>query len=242
MKNMNPHGAFCPWHDWAEKMGAPNIKWCEETLCQWISEPSNTWSNLGFLIIGLLIFVISIKRKDDGRLKQFGPIIFFMEVLSFFYHLSNFYGSQILDFVGMFIFTGWVIGMNLIRMGKLLAHRLPWFYIMFVVIMTAVLHAMYLLQIKFQVLILVSAIVIVFTEKMIRQKHRIHYRFFTLGLTLIVIALSFSFLDHRRAWCDSSNHGWFSQGHAIWHWVASLGMLAIYFHYSQKDLRESESR
>ena len=38
----NPHGVGCPWHSITETWGAPNVKWCEETLCQWISEPANT--------------------------------------------------------------------------------------------------------------------------------------------------------------------------------------------------------
>ena len=33
--------------------GAPDIKYCEETLCQIISEPSNTWSNLALVFAGV---------------------------------------------------------------------------------------------------------------------------------------------------------------------------------------------
>ena len=115
----NPHGPSCPWYDITEKTGAPNIKWCEETLCQWVSEPANTWSNLGYIIVGVFIIYLANKHKHNSNLKQFGPIVIFMGAMSLFYHQSNFYGSQILDFVGMFFFVGWAIGQNLIRLGKL---------------------------------------------------------------------------------------------------------------------------
>src|SRR4051812_20202982 len=103
----NPHGPLCPWYEITEKIGAPNIKWCEETLCQVISEPSNAWSNLGHIIAALLITYLSLKNKESFELRLFGPIIFLMGMMSFFYHLSNFYTSQVLDFLGIFFLVGW---------------------------------------------------------------------------------------------------------------------------------------
>src|SRR5690606_21100289 len=152
----NPHGPGCPWHSITEKTGAPNIKWCEETLCQWISEPANTWSNLGYLIIGAIILYLSLKHKHNSNMKQFGPIIFFMGAMSYFYHQSNFYGSQILDFVGMFFFVGWAIGMNLIRLGKLKYNKLWLFNLGLAIFYTVAMHVMYLTNIKFQGIVLIS--------------------------------------------------------------------------------------
>ena len=94
MNYPNPHGQSCPWFPQAESWGGPNVKWCEETLCHWISEPALTWSNLSYILVAIVITYLSFKNKDDIKLKQFGPIIFFMGAMSFFYHLSNFYGSQ----------------------------------------------------------------------------------------------------------------------------------------------------
>jgi len=233
----NPHAPACPWYDITEKMGAPNLKWCEETLCQWISEPANTWSNLSYLIAGIVTFYLALKKDESFELKQFGPIIFFMGAMSFFYHQSNFYGSQILDFLGMYFFTGWVIGMNLIRMEKLKQRNLIWFNLSLATFYTLVLHVMYLYGLKYQSIILINGLLIIGTEIKLSRTQQVSYKNFYFALFFLLIAFSFSIMDGQRIWCNPQEHGWFSQGHAIWHWTAGIAMFFIYFHFSQAALR-----
>jgi hypothetical protein len=236
MNYQNPHGPTCPWYDITERVGAPNLKWCEETICQWVSEPSNTWSNIGFLVCGLVILFYGIKKNHHSNMKQFGPIIFLMGAMSLFYHLSNFYGTQILDFVGMFLFVGWVIGMNLVRLGKLKSNKVLWFNLGFCFLNCLIMHVMYLTGLKFQALILISGFVIVATEFMARKLIKVHYNWFFASLAILIFAFGFSISDGQRIWCDPSQHGWFSQGHALWHWIGSLAMFTIYMHFSQAAL------
>lgn len=236
MKYTNPHGPSCPWYPITESQGAPNIKWCEETLCQWISEPANTWSNLGYLIVGIYVTYLAFKNRQNFNLKQFGPIIFFMGAMSFFYHQSNFYGSQILDFVGMFFFVGWAKGMNLIRLGVLKDKHLIPFNLVVAAIFTGIMHWMYVTGIKFQMLVLISAFIIIGTEIAAQRKFRSDLGWFIASIGFLIIAFGFSISDGQRLWCDPTQHGWFSQGHAIWHWTASIAMFTIYKHYSQAKL------
>lgn len=240
MTYTNPHGPTCPWYDITEQTGAPNIKWCEETLCQVITEPANTWSNIGYLLAAIFITYLAYKNKHNSNLKQFGPIIFFMGAMSLFYHASNFYGSQILDFVGMFFFVGWAIAMNLVRLGKIKSNQVVWFNLTLASTYTVAMHAMYVAQIKFQVIVLISAFVIVTTEILARKVTKVTYGWFTATLALLIVAFSFSISDNTRFWCDPSQHGWFSQGHAMWHWIAAFAMVTIYKHYSQPALKPQE--
>ncbi len=235
MQYPNPHGAGCPWHPWAAKTGTPNIKWCEETLCAWFSEPANTWSNLGYLIAGIAIFYLAMRQKQSLALKCFGPIIFFMGLMSLIYHMSNIYLTQVLDFVGMFLFVGWAIAMNMVRMGKIGCRQMPVFVIGLTAVLLALVHLMYLLGVRFQVLVLGAAVVILATEYGARSRNKGHttYKWFAASLGLLLIAFSFSVADGKRLWCDESSHGWFSQGHALWHWISAIAMLTFYLHYSQ---------
>lgn len=239
MKYPNPHARGCPWYSITESQGAPNIKWCEETLCQWISEPANTWSNLGYLIAGAVITYLAFKKNEAFELKQFGPIIFFMGAMSFFYHQSNFYGSQILDFVGMFFFVGWAMGMNLIRMKVMARNYLIPFNLLVAAIYTASMHLMYLNGLRYQVLVLISGFIILATEIFAQKKQRSDLIWFSASIVILILAFGFSISDGKRIWCDPTQHGWFSQGHAVWHWLAAIGMFTIYKHYSQKKLRLS---
>lgn len=238
MNYPNPHGPSCPWFPVTESHGAPNIKWCEETLCQWVSEPANTWSNLGYLIVGLFITYLSFKKNDNFNVKQFGPIIFLMGAGSFYYHMSNFYTSQVLDFLGMFFLVGWVIGTNLIRLGKIKINGLWKFNLALAGVYTLATHTMYLFGIKFQMIVLFSAFIIITSEIMAAKMQKISYKWFYTSVVIMICAFSFSLSDHRRLWCDPSQHGWFSQGHAVWHWLGAMAMMTIYLHYSQPALQK----
>ena len=99
----NPHGVGCPWHSITETWGAPNVKWCEETLCQWISEPANTWSNLAYIFAAILLWKTKTKKPSvRTRLNYFSFAIAFCGIGSFIYHASNNRLTQFLDFLGMF--------------------------------------------------------------------------------------------------------------------------------------------
>ncbi len=233
MNYPNPHGFQCPWYSLAEQTGAPNIKWCEETLCQWVSEPANTWSNLGYLVVGLFIILHAYKTNQSGACRQFGFIISIMGCLSLIYHLSNFYLTQILDFMGMFLFLSWAIGCNLIRLKKLRLETLNVFMLVFVTSVTAIVHVMYKLEIHFQILILIGALVIVFTEFLARNRQKLRYHWFFLSLLFLAGAFAFSAMDVSRFWCDPTQHFLFSQGHAIWHWLSAVAMFGVYRHYLQ---------
>ena len=242
MWSLNPHQPGCFWYPYAESFGPPNVKWCEQTLCQVISEPANTWSNLGYVLVAIWALVVAYRRGYSVELKQYGPILGFLGVMSFLYHLSNFYGSQILDFVGMFAFIGWVIGMNLIRLGKLDGNRLLRFILMLNVVLIGVMQGMRMLGLKYQSIILLATLLISFTEYLARHRQKVQYGYFFLSNLLLTIAFGFSISDVTRRFCDPQSHGWFSQGHALWHWIGALSMVTIFLHYSQPALRERDDR
>lgn len=232
----NSHGVGCPWHKVAETYGAPNIKWCEETLCQWVSEPANTWSNLGYIFVATAILYLTYKRKESRELKQYGWIVLFLGAMSLFFHLSNFYISQLLDFVGMLLLLSWILAQNLIHLGILSRSSAFKFFLFISALSTAVVHAMYVFGLKFQIVILIGAFAGLLTAIMTMRFIQINYKYLLIGAAAFVGAFVFSVLDGTRTWCEPTHHSWFSQGHAIWHWLSAVGTLFIYLHYSQKEL------
>ncbi|MEW6433300.1 MAG: ceramidase domain-containing protein [Myxococcota bacterium] len=112
---LNPE---CPWTPLREATGLPNVKWCEETLCSWISEPANTWSNVAFLVAAAALSWRT--RKDSSRTLRFwGPATFWVGITSLVYHASVAFLTQVFDFFGMYFFFGLILLLNLVRLGAL---------------------------------------------------------------------------------------------------------------------------
>ena len=228
----NPHPPSCPWHRGAELLGAPNIKWCETTLCGWISEPANTWSNLLYLVLALVIHV-QYRRAPSAHLRPMAPAMALLGLMSGLYHASNNYLTQVFDFLGMFLLTFWFLVLNLQRNRWLPPGWQAALYWLLVAGGLALVHLMYLQRLPFQLLIAVATVAIIATEFTARRHaaQRMPLRYFLAGLALMALAQTASVADLSRVWCDPGNH--FLQGHALWHLLSALALYCTVQHYRQ---------
>lgn len=233
----NPHAAGCPWHNSAEVFGAPNIKWCEATICSWISEPANTWSNIAYLIFAIIIFLRT--KNAPKELKWFAPAMFIMGLFSLIYHASNNYLTQVFDFFGMYLFVFWMIVINLRKINLLSKKYAVTFFVLLCLAATIILHFMYITGAKFQLIIAASVLTLLLTEFIYYRKNKLsfyHYKTYLLAIGFMAIAQTFSLLDVSRVFCDPENH--FIQGHALWHFFGSIGLFIAYLHYEKLDYKK----
>ena len=229
----NPHPPSCPWHAGAELLGAPNIKWCEATVCGWVSEPANTGSNLLYLVIGFIVY-LQCRRSPHAELRWMGPAMLVMGLLSAAYHASNNYLSQVFDFTGMFLLTFWFLVINLRRNGWIVPTSQKPLFAGLVLAGIGAVHLMYLRHWPFQWLIAAASVAIVVTEVSARLHHlaeRVSPRHIVTSLALLGAAQAASLADLRRVVCDPDNH--FVQGHAVWHLVSALALYFACQHYRQ---------
>ncbi len=229
----NPHPPNCPWHGSAELLGAPNLKWCEATVCGWISEPANTWSNLAFLVFAALIH-LQCRRSPHAELLWMGPAMFFMGLCSGVYHASNNYLSQLFDFIGMYLLVFWFLAINLRRSGWVTLARQRQVFATLLVLGVVLVHLMYLAQLRFQLIIALASVAVLATEFSARrhsQIERVPLRWFLASAALLVVAQSASLADLTRLLCDPDNH--FIQGHALWHLLSAGALFCSVQHYRQ---------
>lgn len=229
----NPHPPSCPWHDSAELLGAPNLKWCEATRCGWVSEPANTWSNLAFLLFAVVIFM-QCRKSPHIELRWMGPAMFFMGLCSGLYHASNNYLSQLFDFIGMYLLVFWFLAINLRRSGVVSRARQHQAFAAMVITGIVLVHLMYLAQLRFQLIIAVASLAVLVTEFTARRHsviERAPLRWFAAGLVLLVLAQAFSLADLTRLLCDPQDH--FFQGHALWHVLSAAALFCSVQHYRQ---------
>ncbi len=226
----NPHGSSCPWYEVTEKFGAPNVKWCEETLCQWISEPANAWSNALYLIIAIYLFY-QWRRHTFLPLRYAAHSIFLMGGFSLLYHISNFYPAQTLDFLGMFLCIYNLLFMNLHRLYRWTKKQYVATFSITTLFSMLVMHIAYLNMVPIQATILIIVIAIIATEIVayLKKLGAPSYKNFGLAMFFLILGASSSALDLKRVNCDPSNH-WI-QGHALWHIFTAIMMYFIYKHY-----------
>jgi len=59
----------------------------------------------------------------------------------------------------------------------------------------------------------------------------VRYGWFGFSAAFLIAGLVFSGMDLRRSWCDPQVHHPFGQGHALWHWLAAIGIGFSYLLY-----------
>jgi hypothetical protein len=208
----NPHAPGCPWHEMAAMFGGPNIKWCEETICHWISEPANTLSNVAYLIVA---FGIWRGAKGKTKIKHLAVAIALMGIFSAVYHASNFSLTQLADFVGMFIALGFLLGMSCSSLwpGQ---HLSPMrFSFRVVIFFTPVSVVMYVFQWPAQILIMILGGTLAALEITHVLKTKLRIRELAAACLFAILAAAATFVDHRRILCIPGHH--VIQGHALWH-------------------------
>lgn len=230
-----PFGPGCPWYDMYEKWGPSNVKWCEERICAWVNEPANAWSNLGYIIAGILIIIYARKKmKSLGQV--FGFFVICVGFTSMLYHASNNYFTQIFDFIGMYMYVYLLLVLNLFKLDWLPRKKVVPLFLTLVVISTLMIPVTRFFSIPYQLIVFLSAVAITVTEALhqirsAKRREKWSYRYFWIALGTFVLALSCSISDVKRFYCDPTNH-WL-QGHALWHWIGAFAMGFSFMYYRQ---------
>lgn len=227
----NPHPEGCFWHGIAEAVGAPNIKWCEETICALVSEPINTWSNLPYMLFAIWFFVRN-RNSPHAELRWMGPGMFLMGLFSFVYHASNNYVTQLGDFIGMYLFVFWLLVINLRRLGVIARAAQLKVFVALCLGGTALVHVLYVAGLKFQLIVAVAALTLIATEFTARRRETVRppIKYFATALAFLALAQTASLLDGGRIHCDPQS--WL-QGHAVWHVLAAIGLAFAVRHYEE---------
>lgn len=217
----------CPWHA-LHALYPPNVDWCEEKLCSLVVTPFNSWSNAAYLLAAALMWRRA-GRPMDPVLRLFAPAAVLTGVTSFAYHMSLNYFSQMVDFLGMYVFCMLILMANLQRLGKwpVGPRALAW-YGAAVSALTAITAGSLLLHIPAQIYVAALVALIVWSELATQVRSR---GYFWMGIGAMAVASTLSALDLSRVWCSAGNH-WF-QPHGAWHVVTAVALYLAYRHTRQ---------
>ena len=217
----------CPWSGWTP----PNVDWCEEELCAWVTNPANTWSNAAYLLFGFWMWRLA-RRSGRPELALFGPASIAVGLFSGVYHASYTWFLQFFDFVGMFVFCFVVVTLNALRLGWIEARHRTAFYLAGTALFSALVPIAFELGFPIQAIVFFLIVAMLAQEFALRGRTRgADYRPYFAALALLTAAAVCSALDVTRVWCDPQNH-WL-QGHAAWHVLSAASLFALYHFYAR---------
>jgi hypothetical protein len=122
-----------PWAGWARDGCEIANCYCEPLTDGFIAQPIAAFSNLGFILAGLLMLATPLDptARSLMRAQPAFPRLFALTALgtgvgSFFYHASLTRLGEWLDLVGLYLFTSFLLVYNLARLGRPPRSHVPW--------------------------------------------------------------------------------------------------------------------
>lgn len=227
----------CPWYQAQQAYGAPNVNWCEKTYCSHINEPANTWSNLSFLIVGLLI----LKKFEDTYIRTFAFIVLLMGFFSAVYHATNNYLSQHLDFLGMSLMTSFILAFEFKRMLKASLTSFYTYFWFFVALNMMTIIVLNIVDIPIQTLLLINGLPILILDLYCGVKDKVlhKYVYFFIGLLLLIAAQISAQIDLKRVYCVEESL--LLHGHVIWHLLSGSAMGFIALHMQRVHFHDTKA-
>jgi hypothetical protein len=208
-----------------------------------LSTQSRTSVILVFIFHFFLLSTIggSIRSNHTRELLDLFPAAaIVVGVTSFAYHASYTWFFQFWDFVGMYVFLGLPITINLLTAGffnrhlkrRILSLSVPVaFYLAYVILFSASVIVFKALNIKFQMVTLSQMIVVAAQFVYFASSEQFRHVLTPVvgAFVCFVLAIASNLLDQNGTWCDPHS---IIQGHSVWHFWAAMALVYIWrVHY-----------
>jgi len=215
---------MCPWSAYAPA----TIAFCEHRLCAWVVEPSNAWSNIGYVLVGL--WILQRCRPWPGNPRTaIGIAAILLGLGSFAFHATGVRVFEIVDVAGMYLMSG--LGLTF-ALGRLFAWPAARSVTFFVGLVLASSLLMIVLGNDGIVVFGAQVFSVVGLEVALRHTNPPGA---VVWLLRSVGAVSLGFviwlMDLHGPLCDPDNH--LVTGHAVWHVLTALS-LAFFYRFQEQ--------
>ena len=226
------------WTAWRPATCLPDACFCEAIGSGTILQPSNTWSNLAFVIVGA---VIAVSATPDRPLRRSYALILAFACVgiglgSWFYHASLTFVGQWLDVMSMYLLGTFMVLHAAIGIlsGAQRSRRMPKDSRAFTVSYIVINLALGVLLIVwpearrylFGALIVSALILEAILHR--RKQTTLQAKWLIAALGVYVVAQIIWTLDLNHIVCDPTS---VLQGHAVWHVLTALSAGLVYGYY-----------
>jgi len=216
----------CPW----DRLKPATVKYRENNLQSWVRQPANTWSNLGYVLVGLWLY-LQFRIQSPSIWMGIIPITAVaIGVTSGLYHASYSFVFQVTDLASMYLFSSFLLTFNL---NRLVSMSEAVAYLLYFGLFLASSAAFLLIRKRSGFLIFAAQVLVAMVLEVAawfggETASRVDY---VLAIALLAISVIFSIVDYTGRFFDPDDH--VLQGHAVWHMLSAICFLFIYNHYLQ---------
>lgn len=223
----------CPW----DGFDPGTVAFCERRLCAWIVEPSNAWSNIAYLLVGLAILWHRRSRLSSA-LAMVGYTAVIVSLGSFAFHATGTFIGEVLDVSAMYLISGLFITFAVKRYYGWSDPRLIRLYGALSAVSIALLIATRVSGIPvFALQVTVAVLIEIVLFRRFRQAPDASVSYKPMLALILLFSVSFLawWLDISHRVCDPDNHVF--TGHAFWHVSNSLCLWFFYAFHRQFEAR-----
>ena len=213
-----------PWDSWRPATCMPDGCFCEAPRGAWIRQPAYTWSNLAYILVGLLI----LRSRYPAR-GAYGWTLAVLGITSFAFHASLTFVGEWFDVASMYMLVALLIFDSLRRIYSWGPESLARGALALTAVMAA---AVAFLPFWRREIFMVEAAAGAALELWAMKAAPLAtHRLFFAGLAVFLTAYGIWNLDNSRIAC--SPHSWL-QGHAAWH-VLCAAAAWLWFRHHHPD-------
>ena len=235
---------------WSELRHAtcwPRNCFCEAPRAETIIQPVNTYSNLGFVLVGLLIVGTAenwwlgighylVQKSPPGRnlirRRRAYPIIYGIATVvigvgSLFYHASLSFVGEWFDLVGMYMLVSFSVLYSLARLYDWSNSKFVFFYVSINILLGL---QQYFFPTYSQVIFGTGIALALVMETLYRIQHYplMAKSYFFASFGAFMLAWGIWLLDVHGILCDPRS---WMQGHAVWHLLCATAAGLLYMYY-----------
>jgi len=204
------------------------VHFCEARLDGPVAEPANTWSSIGYILVGVWLFA---RRGAASRapLATVAIAEIGIGVGSIALHGTGTFAGEVLDLTGMFLLSACIFALGVGRLRRLPDRSIGALWALAVVLPLALLAVVHGSGIgAFSVFLTVG---IAAELLLYRRDHTVGFRRFGQAMALFGVAFTFWILDMTRLACLPDNHVF--TGHAAWHLLNAWSIERLYTFYKE---------
>ena len=201
------------------------VTFCERRLEGLIVEPANTWSSLGYVVVGLWLLA---RRRARGALVIVAIAELGIGIGSLALHGTGTFAGEVLDLTGMFLLSATLFALGVGRLARLADAAVLRLWVLAVAAPLGLLAIVRASGIaSFSVVLAVGTV-----AEIVASRREPSFRLFLTALGIFGVAFTVWVLDITRLVCAPDNH--VLGGHAVWHLLNAWSIERLFTYYAAR--------